>query len=90
LFNREKHEINKINKKMHTDLFKVRPTIRVAGTSRLKAEVIQRRHNQQPDDFVGILFTNILLSSQGHKHNIECRYMSMPRVDFEPMIPGFR
>jgi len=42
--------------------------MRVAGMSKLKAEVIQRRHNQQLDNFVGIIFTNILLSSQGHKH----------------------
>jgi hypothetical protein len=50
------------------DRFKVRPTIRVAGIPRLKAEVIQRRHNQQLDNYVGLLFTNILVSSQGHKH----------------------
>jgi hypothetical protein len=66
------------------------PTIRVAGISRLKAEVIQGRHNQQLDNYVGLFFTNILLSSYGHKNAKKCRYTFMPGVEFKPMSPGFR
>lgn len=71
------------------DRFKVRLKIRVAGMCRLKAEVIQRTHNQQLDNFVGLLVTNSLPSSQGQKHTKKCGYMSIPGVDFEPMIRGF-
>lgn len=71
------------------DRFKVRLTIRVAGMCRLKAEVIQRRHNQQLDNFLGLFFTNILHFKVTNTPK-KCRYMSTPGADFEPMIRGFR